>query len=295
MSEFDYQAPQTIEDALAFLNSAGEGVRILAGGTDLIVKMRVGASPPKALLDLKRVQELRRIEYGNEDGLVVGAAATCAEIAAHEHIRLYYPALAEAAGMVGGVAIRNRATIGGNLCNAAPSADTVPPLIVLSARCVIAGLDGIREIPAEDFCTGPGACILKQGEILTEIKIPKPRESSGSQYLRFIPRGEMDIAVAGVAAFLLLDKTKSRISAARVALAAVAPVPLLVPEVGDFLAGKEPNGEIFSEAAKLAKSAAHPIDDMRGSGAYRYHIVEVLTRRALEDAFFSATGGEINA
>jgi len=195
-----------------------------------------------------------------------------------------YPGLVDAIHLIGGVQIQYRASVGGNLCNASPAADSIPALIVHNAGCIIVGSNGTREIAVEQFCIAPRKNALQSGEFLLAIKVPAVKENFGAHYLRFIPRNEMDIAVVGAGASVTLDGAKQRILSARIALAAVAPTPLFVEEAGMFLAGKEINEENIREAAGLAQAAARPISDLRGTVEYRKHLCAVLTRRALEKA-----------
>jgi len=200
----------------------------------------------------------------------------------------------DAASIIGGPAIRERATLGGNLCNAAPSGDTIPAMIVLGATCAIAGPGGPRTVPVEAICTAPGQTVLAAGELLVALHIPAPQPHSGARYLRFIPRGEMDIAVAGAGAWLQLDPAGTRILKARIALAAVAPTPLLAVDAGAALAGQAPTEAAFAQAAQLAQEAAHPITDARGTAAQRRHLVGVLVTRALRGAAQRAKGAKSN-
>jgi carbon-monoxide dehydrogenase medium subunit len=278
---FDYAAPTTLADALAQLERNPRAY-LLAGGTDLLVQLRSGRKQTDLVIDIKRVPELNEISFDASAGLTLGAAACCAEIYENAAIKKYYPALADVASIIGGTQIQGRASIGGNLCNAAPSADTVPLLIAFAARCRIASAKGEREIAVEDFCTAPGKNVLEPGEMLVSLKLPAPRKSSGAHYLRFIPRNEMDIAVAGAGVSVVLNT--GTFQEARVALASVAPTPLFVKPSGDALTGKPVNAESIEAAAELAKAAAVPISDMRGTTDYRRHLCAVLTRRALEAA-----------
>jgi len=277
---FDYAAPQSLPEALELL--ARPGARPLAGGTDLLVQMRAGQRQAELLVDLKRIPELNELQCDPGRGLRLGAAVPCCRIYEDAELRRRWPALAEVAEMIGGVPIQSRASLGGNLCNAAPSADSVPVLIVLRAACRLVGPSGERRLPAEDFCTGPGQTVLGPGELLVGFDLPPPEAHSGAAYLRFTPRNEMDIAVAGAAAAVGLRD--GVIAWARIALAAVAPTPLLVREAGEFLSGKPANSENLQAAAELARSAARPITDLRGTAEHRRHLVGVLTRRALEKA-----------
>jgi CO/xanthine dehydrogenase FAD-binding subunit len=282
---FDYAAPQSLDQAVALM-AAHPGARPLAGGTDLLVQMRSGRHETDYVVDVKHVPELNEIAYDPAHGLTLGAAVPCYRIYGSASVALAYPSLAEVAALIGGTQIQGRASIGGNLCNAAPSADSVPLLIALSARCRIAGPGGTREVAVEDFCTAPGRTVLESGELLVSIHLPPPAPDSGACYLRFIPRNEMDIAVAGAGVEVVLENGSFR--SARVALSSVAPTPLYVREAGDALAGKAVNAASLAEAAELARRAARPITDMRGTAEYRRHLCGVLTRRALEAAIAKA-------
>ena len=284
MQAFEYIAANTVSDAVTLLDEKGENARILAGGTDLIVQVREGKRNLDWMIDIKSIPEVNEIDYNSDSGLTLGAAVPCYQIYAVEDICDAYPGLIDAATIIGGTAIQGRAAIGGNLCNASPAADAIPPLIVLNATCVIAGPDGEREIPVEDFCTAPGQTVLEKGEMLVSIKIPAPQENSSSYYLRFIPRNEMDIAVVGAGASVVLDAAKERFVSARIALAAVAPTPLFAEEASTLLAGREISDSAIDAAAQAAQSISRPISDMRGTAEQRTHLVGVLTRCALNGA-----------
>jgi carbon-monoxide dehydrogenase medium subunit len=288
MKAFDYAAPRTIHEAVALLAERGDRARVLAGGTDIIVQVREGRRDLDLMVDIKGIREANQLEYDPEHGLRLGSAVPCCRIAENGQVAAIYPALHEAASLVGGVQIQSRASVGGNLCNASPAADTIPPLIVYGAQCVIAGPGGQREVPAENFCTGPGRTVLGRGEFLVGLRIPPPKLQSGGHYLRFIPRNEMDIAVVGVGAAVTLDRNRSRCLDARIALAAVAPTPLLVAEAGAALVDGSISETLIDRAASLARAAARPISDMRGDADYRRHLVGVLTKRALERAIARA-------
>jgi carbon-monoxide dehydrogenase medium subunit len=276
MQEVEYDAPVSIDDAVALL--ARSDSQVLAGGTDLLVQMR--AVPPRhqRLVDVKRIPELVQISL-DSSGLRLGSAVSCWEISQHKGLRESYPGLAEAAELIGSMQIQGRATLGGNLCNASPAADTVPALITLGAECTIAGPDGSRSASVEDFVTGPGQTILASAELLVEFRIPPPPERSADAYLRFIPRGEMDIAVVGAGVALTLDADGS-CTEARVALGAVAPTPLCVDSAAAALVGTRIDEAALERAAAAASQAANPIDDKRGTADYRRHVAGVLTRRA---------------
>jgi len=200
MRPFEYHCPTSLGGATELLARFRGHARLLAGGTDLLVKLRLGTLAADHVVDIKRIPETMSITFDRKQGLTIGAAASCAEIREHSEVRRRYPCLLDAASLIGGVGIQGRATLGGNLCNAAPSADAVPALIVLGARCLIAGPRRRRWLAAEELCTGPGETSLAAGEMLVAVRIPPPAPRSGAAYVRFIPRGEMDIAVAGVGA-----------------------------------------------------------------------------------------------
>lgn len=286
MKPFDYAAPHTLSEALRLL--AGEGARPLAGGTDLLVQMKYRRLFPSLLVDLKGVPELNQLERDG-GGLHIGAAVPLAAIAAHPLVRGEYPALAGACALIGSVQIRNRATLGGNLCNAAPSADGAPPLLCYGARGVIAGPRGRRrEMPMEDFFLGPGQTALRRGELLAEVVLPPPAPRTAASYLRFTPRQEMDIAVAGAGALLTL-RGDGRCLQARIALAAVGPTPLRARQAEALLEGKTPSEESLRQASLKAMEEARPISDVRGSAPYRRELVGVLTYRTLRSCLNEVT------
>jgi CO/xanthine dehydrogenase FAD-binding subunit len=291
MKPFEYQAPTSITEAIALLADKGKKARPLAGGTDLLVQLRHGLFAPDLLIDIKKISEFSRITFDPAAGLTVGAAVTCAQLCEHPDARRLYPGLIDAASIIGGSAIQGRATLGGNLCNAAPSADSVPAMIVLNATCTIAGPEGSRTVPVDAFCTAPGKTVLGRDELLVSIHFPPPTPNSGACYRRFTPRLEMDIAVAGAGVWVALSDDYG-ITDARIALSAVAPTPLFVEPAGAVLIGQAPTEAAFAEAAELARQAASPIEDVRGTEAQRRHLVGVLVKRALRGAVSRAKGGE---
>ena len=284
MQAFAYVPTTSIEEAIAVLDNEGDHARILSGGTDLLVQMREGRRKVSTVVDIKRIPQLNELSYDPQRGLRIGAAVPCYRIYGHPAISAAFPGLIDAISLIGGVQIQGRATLGGNLCNASPAADSIPALIVHKATCRVAGPQGEREIPVEQFCTGPGRNALARGELLVALHIPPPAPNTGAAYLRFIPRNEMDIAVVGVGVALTLDEDQTTCTAARIALGAVAPRPLFVPAAGQVLVGHELTPELIDEAAHVAQSAAQPITDMRGSATQRLQLCAVLTRRALEKA-----------
>ncbi len=284
MQDFAYIAANTVSEAVTLLDEKGRAARILAGGTDLIVQVREARRDVDWMIDIKSIPDVNVLDYNADTGLTLGAAVECYKIYAVDEICEAYPGLVDATKIIGGTAIQGRAAVGGNLCNASPAADCIPSLIVLNASCVIAGPKGERELPVEQFCTGPGQTALAPGEMLVSLKIPAPANNSSSFYLRFIPRNEMDIAVVGAGASVTLDSTKQTIVSARIALAAVAPTPLFAEEAGASLAGREVSEAAINGAAQAAQGIARPISDMRGTAEQRTHLVGVLTRRALNGA-----------
>jgi CO/xanthine dehydrogenase FAD-binding subunit len=284
LQAFDYAAARSVDEAVSLLARHGDQARVLAGGTDIIVQVREGRRQIAMLVDVKGIPEVSQLSYEASQGLTIGAAVPCYKIYEREDVAAAYPGLIDAVSLVGGIQIQGRATVGGNLCNASPAADTIPALIVHHATCVIAGPNGRREIPVEQFCTGPGRTALQTGEFLVSLRMPPPPPNAGAYYLRFIPRNEMDIAVVGVGASVVLNRDHSAFTSARVALGAVAATPLLVETAAAALVGKPASDDAIQQAAEAAQAAARPIDDMRGTALYRRHLVGVLTRRALRGA-----------
>lgn len=273
-----FAAPHSIAEAVALLESHGANARVLAGGTDLLVQMRSGLRPA-VLVDVKRIPELQALRFEGEE-CVIGAAHSAAALREHPDLRERWPGVVEAAELIGSEQIQGRASLGGNLCNASPAADTVPALVAAAARCEIAGPGGRRFVAAEDFCLGPGENALAPGELLVALRLPLPAPRSADAYLRLIPRSEMDIAVAGAGVSLALD-AQGRIAAARIALGAVAPRVLLLEELGQALVGAAPDEAALAQVAEAARAAVRPIDDKRGTVEYRRHVAGVLARRAL--------------
>jgi carbon-monoxide dehydrogenase medium subunit len=284
MKEIDYAAPKTVAEAAALFAERGDRARALAGGTDIIVQVRENRRDVDLLVDLKHIPEVNELGYDPSRGLRLGAAVPCYRIYEHRDIPRHYPGLNDAALLIGGIQIQSRASIGGNLCNASPAADSIPALIAHEAVAVIAGREGSREVPVEKFCTAPGRTVLARGEFLLALRLPPPKPRTGSAYLRFIPRNEMDIAVVGVGVAVTLDDTQSRCIAARIGVGAVAPTPLFVAEAGAALVDGTLTDDHLGRAATLAQAAARPISDMRGDADYRRHLVGVLTKRALRGA-----------
>ncbi len=275
---FSYENPKSLNDAVQALARLGPDARVLAGGTDLLVQLRSGARQVSAVVDVKRIPELNELSLGAE-GLRLGAAVPCWDLALRDDIRQRYPGVVEAAELIGSMQIQGRASVGGNVCNASPASDTSAALIAAEARCVVVGPAETRRIPIEALFRGPGQTVLRDDEILVALELPPPGARTADAYLRFIPRGEMDIAVVGAGVRITLDET-GQCSAARVALSAVAPTPLLVPEAADALIGTTLDETSLERAAEAARNAANPISDKRGTVDYRRRVAGVLTRRA---------------
>ncbi len=286
MHPFEYVAPTSVEGAVKVLGEHGERARPIAGGTDVLVQLRGGRYELDAIVDVKNIPELMQIR-NDSDGLEFGAAVACYQLYEDPGISAEYPGIIDAASLIGGIQIQSRAGLGGNLCNAAPSADGIGPLIVYKAVAKITGPNGSREVAVEDFCTAPGRTVLQRGELVVSISVPKPPKGFGAAYERFIPRNEMDIAVAGVASSVQLDSSGHTFEASRIALASVGPTPILCGyEPGssgydDPLAGKSVSEDSIAAAGKLARGSASPINDMRGTIEQRRHLVDVLTRRTI--------------
>jgi CO/xanthine dehydrogenase FAD-binding subunit len=277
-----YEAPRSIPDVIKFLE-ANPGASILAGGTDLLVQYRAGLKQPSAFVDIKRIDELVTFRI-DATGLRLGAAASAAAIAENDELRRLWPGISEAVALIGSMQIQGRGTVGGNLCNASPAADSVCALIVNRAECLIAGPAGERRVPAEQFITGPGRNVLAAGEFLVAVHVPRPAARTADAYLRLIPRSEMDIAVVGAGVSVTIDGS-GVCTAARVAIGAVAPTPLLVDDAAKALVGTKLDAAALDRAAAAASAAARPIDDKRGTVAYRRKIAGVLTRRAAMIAY----------
>jgi CO/xanthine dehydrogenase FAD-binding subunit len=281
---FEYVAPKSLKEAVGLLQQTGARGRILSGGTDLIAQVREDRRELDLMIDVKHIPELLELTHDPVQGLTVGAAVPCQRIYENSSVCRAYPGLIDAAELIGGIQIQSRASFGGNLCNASPAADSIPAMIAHYAVCRIAGPEGTRAIPVESFCTGPGKNVLKPNELLVSLHFPPPPANFGASYLRFIPRNEMDIAVAGCGVSVQLSPDGSSYARARLALGAVAPTPLLVETAAAELIGKEPTENTINKAALQAQSVARPITDMRGPAEYRRHLVGVLTRRALGKA-----------
>lgn len=289
MQDVKYARASSVDEAVSLLSQGGETARVLAGGTDIIVQARERRRPVSLFVDIKPIAETQQLTYDADGGLTVGAATPCYIIYNNETVQRLYPALVEAISVIGGVAIQGRASLGGNLCNSGPAADSVPAMIVLQGTANIAGPNGRRSVAVEDFSTGPGRNVLQPGEFVVSLHFPSPAPNSGAAWERFIPRNEMDIAVTNAASYVRFEG--ANVSAARFALGAVAPTCLFVQEAADAIIGKPLTDETIAAAAAAMKAAARPIEDMRGTIKQRKHLSAVLTERTLRKAAERARGG----
>lgn len=291
MKPLEFSQPASLDEALRLLSGNGQAVGLLAGGTDLIIQHRAGRREIGHMIDVKRIPDLNVLELDGAQGLRLGAAVSCGRITDHADLLRTYPALAEGAELIGSTQIQSRATVGGNLCNGSPAADSVCSLIVLDAQCIVASTGNQRSVPARDFMTGPGTTVLAPGELLVEVRVPAPAPRSSSAYLRFIPRNEMDIAVASAAVALTLGEDGRTVERASVAIGAVGPTPIVVEEAATALVGSMLDEAALAKAVAAAEAAAQPIDDVRGTVAFRRHTAGVLVRRAALAAASRARDG----
>ena len=278
-----YEAPSSLEQAVGLLAAASGDARVLAGGTDLLVQMRTDVLNPELVVDIKHIPELRQIKEDSA-GFRIGAAVTGAELKEHPRLKDVWPGVVEAANLIGSTQIQGRATMGGNLCNGSPAADSVPALIAAAAKASVVGPKGRREIAVEDVMLAPRQLALTKGEIIASFILPPQAKGSADAYLRFIPRTEMDIAVVGCGVCLTVDD-KGVVSRARVALGAVAARPLLVEEAAKTLLGSKVDDAALRKLDAAAGAACKPIDDKRGTKEYRIKVAGVLARRAAQIAF----------
>jgi carbon-monoxide dehydrogenase medium subunit len=290
MNQMRFEAPKTVDAAVALLAGAGGVAKVLAGGSDILIQMRGGRVEPELLVDVKGIAEMSGIT--NDNGVWrVGAAAPCMAIVEHKGFSAAWPGVTEAVALIGSIQIKGRATVGGNLCNASPAADSIPALIAAGATVTIVGPGGKREAKVEDICTGVGTNSLAKGEIVTQLSFPAKAANSGDAYLRFTPRTEMDIAVVGAGVNLTLD-AKGVCTAARVALGAVAIKPFLVPEAAAALIGTTVDEAAIAKMGAACSAAAKPISDKRGTAEYRTKVSGVMAKRAAAIALARAKGSK---
>jgi aerobic carbon-monoxide dehydrogenase medium subunit len=273
-----YEAPDSLEGAVALLAGAQGEARVLAGGTDLLVQMRADIVEPDLIVDIKKIAETRSVTE-EKGGWRIGAAVTGAELKEHARLKTAWPGVVEAANLIGSTQVQGRATLGGNLCNGSPAADSVPALIAAGAVATLAGPRGKRGLPVEDIMLGPRKLALQKGEMVASFLLPPRPARSSDAYLRFIPRTEMDIAVVGAGVSLTVDGA-GIITAARVSLGAVAARVLLVPEAAQAIVGSRLDAAAQERLAAAAQAACRPIDDKRGTTEFRIQVAGVLARRA---------------
>jgi CO/xanthine dehydrogenase FAD-binding subunit len=278
MPRLNFTAPSTVEEAVKVLASAPGMTKVLSGGTDLLVQLRSGRLRPELIVDAKRIPGLIGIREEG-DYFIVGAATPGAMISTDERLERAWPGIVEGVDLIGSMQIQGRASLGGNLCNASPAADSVPAVIAARAIAVVAGPQGQREVPVEEIVTGPGQTSLGKGEFVVEFKIPRPQPGQCDAYLRFIPRTEMDIAVVGCAVNVTLDPDGT-CTDARVVLGAVAPTQVIVAGAAEALIGRKLNDETLARLDSAAQAACRPITDKRGTIEYRTKVAGVLARRA---------------
>jgi carbon-monoxide dehydrogenase medium subunit len=283
MKPFTYLEPKDFSEACSWLMTYRHRAKLIAGGTDLLIAMKERQIAPDYVIDMKALAGLDRIHSAS--GIVrIGALATLGDVECSPIIKEQVPMLAGTAHKMANPGIRNMATIGGNLCNAAPSADMAPPLIGMGAQVKLAGPEGARTIPVEDFFVGPGENVLRDGEILQEIVVPDAQSYSGAVYLKMPARTAVGIALAGVAVVVVMDRSYREVTDAKIVLGAVAPTPMRAFHAEDVLKGRAVDHGLFQQAADLAASESNPISDVRASAEYRREVVKVLTRRALKEA-----------
>jgi carbon-monoxide dehydrogenase medium subunit len=281
LREFEYREPSTLSEAISVLNQYGKEAKVLAGGTDLLVNMKERGWEPRVLVNLKTVPGLSYIRFDKEEGLRIGALTTVREVETSSLIREKFPCLHEGAKSLGSVQVRNRATLGGNLCNASPAADNAPPLLVLKARVKLVGPEGERSLPLEKFFLGPGMTVL-DNEVMTEIMVPASSQQVQGVYLTISRREAVDLAQVGIAIAARAEDKKTRWRDVRIALGAVAPTPIRAYETEKLLEGREIQRTVIEETVKKAIEEARPITDLRASEWYRREMVSVLAQRALE-------------
>lgn len=288
MSTLNYTAPTSVDEAIKLLVNAQGLAKILSGGTDLLVQLRSGRIHPDVIVDTKKIPGIIGIRDA-DGGFVIGAATPCAVIGEHQGLNAAYPGVVEASGLIGSTQVQGRCSLAGNLCNASPAADSVPAMIAARATAIVVGPNGQRAVPVEQIVTGPGRTSLAKGEFILEFHLPKPAPRSSDAYLRFIPRTEMDIAVVGAGVCLALD-ANGTITDARVALGAVAPTQMLVPEGAKALIGSKLDDAALAKLDAAARAVCNPITDKRGTIDFRIKIAGVLARRTAAIAYKRAGG-----
>jgi carbon-monoxide dehydrogenase medium subunit len=279
MSETQYLAPKSIDEAVKAHSAANGKARFLAGGTDLLVQIKSGIKKPNLVIDIKKIVELNSINEVSDNEFKVGAAVSGANLNRNKKFANLWPGVLEAFRLIGSEQIQGRASLGGNLCNGSPAGDSVPALVAAGCNVTIAGPNGSRNIPIETFHTGPGKTVLENGEMLVSINFPKRASNSGDAYLRMTPRTEMDIAVVGCGVNITMENGVC--TNARVSLGAVAPTPLLINEASEIMVGTDINSDIIQRVSKICMEACNPINDKRGTIDYRTKVAGVLFKRTV--------------
>jgi carbon-monoxide dehydrogenase medium subunit len=292
MNRFEYLEAHTLPEAIARLGQ-DDGTRIVAGATDFLVRWRQGVWKPRAVLSIKRVPGLDRVDYHPASGLSLGPLVTIRTLELHPLIQQHYSALSQAATTFAGVQIRNLATVGGNVCNASPAGDSLPALIAYGAECRLIGPDGERRLPLASFLVGPGRTALRPGEVLVELHLPPPPPHTGALYIKHSPRSAMDISTVGVASVVTLAGGDGVCREVRIALGAVAPTVLRAGAAESMLRGQRLEAGLIQQAARAAAQEARPIDDIRGTARHRKAIVEALSGRTLRAAIQMAQGSSV--
>lgn len=283
-----YEAPETTKAAVGLLAKAKGSAYVLAGGSDLLVRMKGGFIEPDLVVDIKRIKTMREVKK-TATGFTIGAAVSCAELGENKALVKAWPGVVEAANLIGSKQVQGRCTMAGNLCNASPAADSVPALVAAGAKAIVQGPKGKRTVAVESIPVGPGKTSLKKGELIEALVLPARKPRSGDAYLRFIPRSEMDIAVVSAGVNLTLD-AKGTITAARVALGAVAPTVVLVAAAAKAIIGTKLDDAALEKLGEAASAACRPIDDKRGTVEFRTKVAAVLAKRAAKIAYERAGG-----
>ena len=288
---FDYFEPTSLDEASDLLREGKGARKPLAGGTDIVIQLRRRVVSPEGLVNLKRIPELSGWACEPGQGLRLGACTPMRDLETSAAVGERFPSIREALRVVGSLQLRNIASVGGNLCNASPSADTAPPLMVLGATASLWTDDQRETVPVEDFFKGPGASVLGTGGLLVAVEVPEPAPLTGDAFERFTPRSAMDIAIASAAAAVTLDAAGQKVQAVRIALGAVAPTPIRAPGAEDLVRDKEPTPKLLEWAGAAAMEECWPIDDIRGSAAYRKELIRILVQRVLRQAVERARAG----
>ncbi len=288
LPKFKALLPKTLEEALEMKAEFGDRACIYAGGTDVLIRMKRGLLNPEYVIYIGGIEELFVLEFDDHEGLRIGACATLSDISEMKEVRVFYPALFTAVTQMATTQVRNKATLVGNICNAAPSADTAPPLIAYGAQVTVVSKDGERIVPLEEFFLGPGRTALLPDEIVKDVVVPVQEEGSFATYVKFSHRSNVDIAVVGVSSKVVRDGNLCK--DVRVVLGAVAPTPMRAKRAEDHVRGKEGSPSLFKEAGRIASEEARPITDIRGTKEYRRYLVGVLTERSLSFSFNRAAG-----